>query len=94
MGFWCCLKAFYLTSDFPFQFLLGGFALAWIVGFITPSAPGGLGVFEAMLLLIFKSNLPEALLIAVALIYRIIVCFSDVFAAACVSYNYSKIKWT
>ena len=94
MGFWCCLNAFSLASGFPFSFLLGGFALAWIVGFVTPSAPGGLGVFEAMLLLIFKSNVSESLLIVVALIYRIIVCFSDVFAATCVSYNYSKIKWT
>ncbi len=94
MGFWCCLNAFSLNSSFTFPFWLGGFAFAWTVGFVTPSASGGLGVFEAMIFFIFSNNVSEALLLVVALIYRIIVCFADISAAALVSYDYSKIKWT
>src|SRR6185437_10148319 len=31
--------------------LIAAFSLAWVVGFVTPGAPGGLGVREALLLL-------------------------------------------
>jgi uncharacterized membrane protein YbhN (UPF0104 family) len=31
--------------------LVASFSLAWVVGFVTPGAPGGLGVREGLLLL-------------------------------------------
>ncbi len=34
----------------PYWLLAGVFALAWVAGFLTPGAPGGLGVREAFLL--------------------------------------------
>ncbi len=34
----------------PFWLLTGVFAFAWVAGFLTPGAPGGLGVREALLL--------------------------------------------
>ncbi len=34
----------------PYWLLAGVFALAWVAGFLTPGAPGGLGVREALLL--------------------------------------------
>ena len=34
----------------PFWFITGVFAFAWVAGFLTPGAPGGLGVREALLL--------------------------------------------
>ncbi|MDP6197198.1 MAG: lysylphosphatidylglycerol synthase transmembrane domain-containing protein, partial [Prochlorococcaceae cyanobacterium ETNP18_MAG_17] len=66
-GFWCCVMAFSLNPSLSMGEWLAGFALAWTVGLVVPAAPGGLGVFEATLLLRLGSGVPEAPLLAVVL---------------------------
>ena len=63
---------------------LAGFALAWTVGLVVPAAPGGLGVFEAVLLMRLSTFVAEAPLLAVALSYRLVVTLADVLAAAAI----------
>lgn len=84
-GFWACVWAFDLQLSLDVWTWLAGFALAWTVGLVVPGAPGGLGVFEAVLLLRLAVALPQASLLAVALSYRLVVTLSDVLAAALVS---------
>ena len=57
------------------------FALAWVVGLVVPAAPGGLGVFESIILLGLGSKLPEAPLLASLLCYRLVSTLADVLAA-------------
>ena len=83
-GFWCCVMAFSLNPSLSMGEWLSGFALAWTVGLVVPAAPGGLGVFEATLLLRLGSGVPEAPLLAVVLCYRVIATFADGLAAAAV----------
>ncbi len=83
-GFGCCVFAFDLQASLGWSDWLAGFALAWTVGLVVPGAPGGLGVFEAALLLRFSGSLPEAALLAVALSYRLMVSLADLLAAALV----------
>jgi glycosyltransferase 2 family protein len=52
--------------------LLGAFSLAWLVGFVTPGAPGGLGVFEATMIFILQSRFPPAAVISAIGLYRLI----------------------
>ncbi len=80
-GFLCCLKAFSIGSLIPLGELISSFSLAWIIGLIVPAAPGGLGVFESVILFALGSTLPEAALLASLLCYRIVSTFSDIFAA-------------
>ena len=61
---------------------MAAFALAWATGLVVPAAPGGLGVFEAVLLLRLGTSVPEAALLAVALSYRLVVTLADLLAAA------------
>ena len=51
---------------------------------VVPGAPGGLGVFEAALLLRLSVVLPEASVLAVALAYRLVVTGADLLAAGLV----------
>ena len=81
-GFWCCIQVFGLTSVLPIGHWMAAFALAWATGLVVPAAPGGLGVFEAVLLLRLGSSVPEAALLAVALSYRLVVTLADLLAAA------------
>lgn len=83
-GFWCCVMAFSLSPSLSTGEWLAGFALAWTVGLVVPGAPGGLGVFEATLLLRLGSEVPEASLLAVVLCYRVIATIADGLAAAAV----------
>ncbi len=81
-GFACCVLAFDSAPLLPWNQWLGGFALAWTLGLVVPGAPGGLGVFEAALLLRLGALVPEAPLLAIALSYRLVTSLADLLAAA------------
>ena len=81
LGFLCCLNAFSIASLISQGELISSFSLAWIIGLVVPAAPGGLGVFESVILFGIGSHLPEAPLLASLLCYRLISTISDIFTA-------------
>lgn len=83
-AFACCVFAFDLQLSLDWSTWLAGFALAWTAGLVVPGAPGGLGVFEAVLLLRLGVALPEPSVLAVALAYRLICTLTDLLAAGVV----------
>ncbi len=82
LAFACCVQAFDLARPLGWAGWLAGFALAWTAGLVVPGAPGGIGVFEAVLLLRLSGSVPEAPLLAVALSYRLATTAADLLAAA------------
>ena len=80
-GFYCCLNAFSIDLLISHGLLISSFSLAWIIGLIVPAAPGGIGVFESVILFGLGSQLPEAPLLASLLCYRLVSTLSDIFAA-------------
>ncbi len=80
-GFACCVQAFDLSYSLGWGGWLAGFAVAWTAGLVVPGAPGGLGVFEAVLLLRLGFAIPEAPLLAIAISYRLVVTLADLLAA-------------
>jgi len=81
-GFAACVAAFDLPFFSDGRLWLAGFCLAWTAGLVVPGAPGGLGVFETVLLLRLAPQIPVASLLAVALSYRLLVTAADLLAAA------------
>ncbi|WP_269609836.1 lysylphosphatidylglycerol synthase transmembrane domain-containing protein [Prochlorococcus marinus] len=81
LGFLCCMNAFSIGSLISQGQLISTFSLAWIIGLIVPAAPGGLGVFESVILYSLGSHLPEAPLLASLLFYRLVSTISDILAA-------------
>jgi len=81
LGFLCCINAFSIGSLISQGELISSFSLAWIIGLIVPAAPGGLGVFESVILYSLGSHLPEASLLSSLLCYRLVTTISDIFAA-------------
>jgi len=79
-GFACCVWAFDLQHALDWGRWLSAFALAWTVGLVVPGAPGGLGVFESVLLLRLGTALADPALLAVALGYRLVVTTADLLA--------------
>lgn len=57
--------------------LIGAFSFSWLLGFIIPGAPGGLGVFEATAIALLQSHFPTALVISAVGFYRLISIFAE-----------------
>ena len=81
IGFLCCINAFFIGSLTFHGDLISSFSLAWVIGLIVPAAPGGLGVFESVILFSLGSHFPEASILASLLFYRLISTISDICAA-------------
>ena len=57
--------------------LTGAFALAWVAGFVTPGAPAGVGIREAVISLGLAPLLGTGGAVAVAGLLRLVSVFGD-----------------
>jgi hypothetical protein len=57
--------------------IIGGYAFAWAIGFITPRAPAGLGVREAVLLAVLAPRLGSFVVVIASLLMRITTTLGD-----------------
>jgi len=69
-------------SFFSFKLCLGAILVSWIIGFITPGAPGGLGVRETVLIFLLKGELAEEVILLGVVINRVISIIGDLGAFA------------
>ncbi len=60
-------------------FLTGAFASSWILGFIAPGAPAGLGIREAILSTWLSGSLPPAQIVLLVIALRIATTLGDLF---------------
>ena len=60
--------------------IISAYIFSWIAGFITPGAPGGIGVRESVLLLMLSSHMGEANTLVAAMLHRLISLFGDFFS--------------
>jgi hypothetical protein len=61
--------------------VIGIFAISWIVGFLTPIAPNGVGVREATLTLLLKQIMPLPLALVSSIGFRLLIIFGDLVSA-------------
>lgn len=61
----------------PFWAWCGWLALAWVLGYVTPGAPAGIGLREGALVLGFAPVLGEPAALALALAYRLLTLVAD-----------------
>ena len=56
---------------------IGLFSFSYLMGFITPGVPGGIGIREAVLSYFFSGWLDPATIVTAALVYRVATIFGD-----------------
>lgn len=91
--FYCChfiLSGFLFTGLFilicgkvstgQFFVISGLSVMAWIVGFITPGVPGGIGVREAVMSMFLSRIAPVDSILTTVVLYRIICIIGDILA--------------
>ena len=72
--------------------LTGAFMFAWIIGFVTPGAPGGIGIREGVMLFVCGDSYADRIVLFV-LVMRIASVFADV-AAFVIGKVYEKAHKT
>ncbi len=77
IGFYICLNTFYTSNTLNIIFLLVIFSLSWSIGLVVPAAPGGVGVFEACLLLFVGKSIPENIILISLVYFRVISTSAD-----------------
>ena len=77
IGFYFCLNTFYPSNTLDIIFLLVIFSLSWSLGLVVPTAPGGVGVFEACLLFLVGRNIPQNAILVSLIYFRVISTSAD-----------------
>ena len=77
IGFYICLNTFYTSNTLNIIFLLVIFSLSWTLGLVVPTAPGGVGVFEACLLFLVGRNIPQNAILVSLIYFRVISTLAD-----------------
>lgn len=80
----CVTEAIAVSGNGTFLLPVPVFTIAWVVGFLTPGAPGGIGVREGLIVLGLGMVIGEGAALTVALLHRVICVFGDlvIFAAS------------
>ncbi len=77
IGFYICLNTFYTSNTLNSIFLLVIFSLSWSLGLVVPTAPGGVGVFEACFLLFVGKSIPQNIILICLIYFRVISTSAD-----------------
>ncbi len=77
IGFYICLNIFYASNTLNIIFLLVIFSLSWSLGMAVPTAPGGVGVFEACLLFFVGKSIPQNIIFISLIYFRVISTSAD-----------------
>ena len=79
IGFIICFNIFNLGNQYNIFYLLVTFCLSWSIGLIVPTAPGGVGVFEACFLFIIGENISQNIVLLTLIYFRLISTSADLF---------------
>lgn len=60
--------------------VIGAYLLSWLLGFIMPGAPGGIGIRETVITVLLAAYLPSDSVLLAIVIYRIVSIAGDFFA--------------
>ena len=77
VGFYICLNTFYTSNTLNIIFLLVIFSLSWSLGLVVPTAPGGVGVFEACFLFFVGNSIPQNIILICLIYFRVISTSAD-----------------
>ena len=64
-------------TDLNMLHFSSGFAFAWLLGYLTPGSPGGVGIREAAMVILFEGKMDQPVVISLALIFRLVNVLSD-----------------
>jgi len=79
-GFFLLLREVSGLTDIAMFTVISAYIISWLIGFITPGAPGGIGVKEAILSLLLMDFYGREYVLISALLFRFVTILIDVLA--------------
>ena len=76
-GFLICFNIANPLSEFDIFLIFITFCLSWSIGLIVPTAPGGVGIFEACFLFLVGKNFPQNVIFVSLIYFRLISTSAD-----------------
>lgn len=94
VGLWLVARAAGMPASVDLALVTSAFALSWVLGFLAPGAPAGLGAREGIMLLLLHGSAPDESLVIFVLLARVVTMLGDamVFAAAACSQYWTQRK--
>lgn len=96
VAFILLMMAFGLVPDSAELLVLvfGFFIMSWLIGYVTPGAPGGIGVREFIMTVFLGAYFPESTLLTVVILYRVLCICTDIvsYLISLAYANFSKVK--
>jgi len=86
LGFFILINSFYRIPMAELPVVVGGYALAWILGFLVLISPAGLGVREGIMTFALRLIMPEPVAIIAALLGRVWITVAEVLAAGIMAF--------
>ena len=77
VGFIICFYIVNFENQYNIFYLLVIFCFSWAIGLIVPTAPGGVGVFEAFFLFLVGKNIPQNIILESLIYFRVISTSAD-----------------
>lgn len=70
----------YMGGSFDFksaELIISGYIIAWVLGFIVPGAPGGIGVRELVITLLLGNVVGQGMVVTLSVTHRLITVIGD-----------------
>ena len=77
IGFLICFKTVNYLDNIDILYLFVIFCLSWSIGLIVPTAPSGVGVFEACFLFFLGGTIPQNIILVSLIYFRLISTSAD-----------------
>jgi len=77
LGMWCVAWSLGIRIEGGYVLFTSSFALAWVLGFLAPGAPAGLGVREGALAFLLAGSVDDQRVLTLILAMRIVTVMGD-----------------
>lgn len=81
VGFGVTFFAILPISKDQIPIIVGGFAWSWLLGFVMPGLPGGVGVFEATAIALLGGTFSPGQVLSVVAVYRLVNTIAEALGA-------------
>lgn len=89
-GLWLVSHSLGVSMSLGYWAVTAVFSLSWVLGFLTPGAPAGIGTREGIMLLLMRDAASEDALVTFVLLARVITVFGDL---ACFVIAALLLRW-
>ena len=77
IGFLICMNIIDSNNNYKTLYILVIFCISWSIGLVVPTAPSGVGVFEASFVFLSANTLPQSLIFVSLIYFRLITTSAD-----------------